>query len=121
MKIDLMFMYPFSSQLYLPGHDMKKAAKAITLGVDCICLDCEDAVAANRKDDARHGIVKILQEMDFGKSEVAVRINLPESEAALKDIETIFTSTRLPDTIVVPKVDTLANLEWVSVYMRRCY
>ena len=40
-----------------------QAAKAVTLGVDSVCLDCEDAVAVNRKEDARQGIVKILQEV----------------------------------------------------------
>jgi citrate lyase beta subunit len=43
------------------GVFLAQAIKAVSLGVDCICLDCEDAVAAERKEDARKGIVQILQ------------------------------------------------------------
>lgn len=56
-----------------------QAAKAAELDVDCVCLDCEDAVAINRKADARESIVELLQTVDFGRSDVAVRINSPDS------------------------------------------
>ncbi len=51
--------------------------------------------------------------MDFGSSEVAVRINLPCTEAALADLQAVFRSTKLPHSIVVPKVDRPSHLEWV--------
>ncbi len=41
--------------LYMPGDDWKKITKSITLGVDCICMDMEDAVAVSRKAEARDG------------------------------------------------------------------
>lgn len=56
-----------------------QAAKAAELDVDCVCLDCEDAVAINRKAAARESIVELLQTVDFGRSDVAVRINSPDS------------------------------------------
>ncbi len=41
--------------LYMPGDDLRKIRKATTLDVDCVCLDMEDGVAANRKaGGARH-------------------------------------------------------------------
>ena len=61
--------------LYMPGDDWKKITKAITLGVDCICMDMEDGVAVNKKAEARGTIAKALQELDFGKSEKLARIN----------------------------------------------
>lgn len=39
-----------------PGNDVKKATKAVGLNVDCVCLDCEDAVALNRKEEARETV-----------------------------------------------------------------
>ena len=39
--------------LYMPGDDLHKIRKAITLGVDCICMDLEDGVAPVRKQAAR--------------------------------------------------------------------
>jgi len=35
--------------LYMPGDDRHKIEKALTLDVDCICMDMEDGVALNRK------------------------------------------------------------------------
>lgn len=40
---------PRRAVLYVPGDDSRKIAKAENLDVDCVVLDCEDGVAANRK------------------------------------------------------------------------
>jgi citrate lyase beta subunit len=52
--------------------------------------------------------------MNFGQSEVAVRINVAQTEAASLDLKAIFSSSKLPQAIVVPKVNTATDLEWVS-------
>jgi len=61
--------------LYMPGDDWKKITKAITLGVDSICMDMEDGTAFNRKAEARATIAKALDELNFGRSEKLARIN----------------------------------------------
>lgn len=33
----------------MPGNDERKVKKAATLDADCVVLDCEDAVAFNKK------------------------------------------------------------------------
>lgn len=104
---------PRRALLYLPGMDEKKAAKAAKLDVDCVCLDCEDAVAINRKQEARESIVELLQRLSFGRSDVAVRINSPDSGLAYDDLFALLSGPVTPDTIVVPKVDSAAQLEWV--------
>jgi citrate lyase beta subunit len=48
-------MRPRRALLYMPGNDRHKIEKALTLGVDCICIDMEDRVALNWKDEARGG------------------------------------------------------------------
>ena len=73
----------------------------------------QDAVSESRKDEARTTIVKILETIDFGKSERAVRMNPVGSPHAEKDLKTIFSGKVLPDALVVPKVDTLDQLKWV--------
>ena len=59
---------PFNSPPPLPpclpacspaGDSEKKICKAANLGADVICLDLEDAVAANRKDAARDIVSKV--------------------------------------------------------------
>ena len=61
--------------LYMPGDDRRKIQKSITLGVDSICMDMEDGVAANKKAEAREVIAGAMKELDFGKSERCIRIN----------------------------------------------
>ena len=39
--------------LFMPGDDLKKIQKGISLGVDSIVMDLEDGVALNRKVEAR--------------------------------------------------------------------
>ena len=60
---------PRRSLMYVPGNDDRKLAKIPSLGADCICLDCEDGVAANMKEAARTNIRNILdtQRIEFGK------------------------------------------------------
>lgn len=40
---------PRRACLYVPGNDEAKLKKIPAIGADCVILDCEDGVAANRK------------------------------------------------------------------------
>ena len=40
---------PRRSFLYIPGNEERKVSKASSLNSDCVVLDCEDGVAANKK------------------------------------------------------------------------
>ena len=53
-------MHARRALLYMPGDDLRKIRKATTLDVDCVCLDMEDGVAANRKQEARDTIASAL-------------------------------------------------------------
>ncbi len=98
--------------LYVPGDDWHKINKALTFGVDCICLDMEDGVAASRKEAARQTIARALQELDFGAAEKLVRVNAIGS--GLEEADLTATLPHRPDGIVVPKVEEAAQVEWVS-------
>ena len=67
-------MHSRRALLYMPGDDWNKINKAITLGVDCICMDMEDGVAITRKLEARAVIAQAMKELDFGKAERCIRI-----------------------------------------------
>lgn len=90
--------------MYVPGNDERKIAKAAGLNADAIILDLEDGVSANRKDEARQGILKALQEVDFCRSERLVRINSLASGRALGDLLAVMPGK--PDAILVPKADS---------------
>ena len=98
--------------LYMPGDDRHKIEKALTLDVDCICMDMEDGVALKRKTEARQVCAAALRELSFGRSEKLARINAVGSGLEGEDIEAVLASR--PDGIVVPKVETLEQIQWVS-------
>jgi citrate lyase beta subunit len=98
--------------MYMPGDDLHKIQKATGLGVDCICMDIEDGVAANRKAEARATILQALQTLDFDRSEKLVRINPVESGMAEDDLHAVLPAH--PDGIVIPKVSSAEQVRWVS-------
>ena len=105
-------MHPRRALLYMPGDDRHKIEQALTLGVDCICMDMEDGVALNRKADARRGIAAALRELDFGRSEKLARINAPGSGLESEDIQAVLPFR--PDGVVLPKVETQEQIQWAS-------
>jgi citrate lyase beta subunit len=94
----------------MPGDDWNKITKALTFGVDCICMDMEDGTALNRKTIARATIARALQELDFGKSEKLARINSVGSGFEQDDIEAVL--PHHPDGIVIPKIESLDQIQW---------
>ncbi len=104
--------------LYMPGDDLHKIKKAITLDVDCICMDLEDGVAVNRKSLARATIRAALESLDFCRSERLVRINPVGSGLESQDLAEILPAH--PDGIVVPKVEYADQLRWVSARIKEC-
>ncbi|MBK9007547.1 MAG: CoA ester lyase [Anaerolineae bacterium] len=101
--------------LYMPGDDRRKIQKATTLGVDSICMDMEDGVAANKKTEAREVIAGAMKELDFGKSERCIRINQIGSGLEKRDLVAALATN--PDTIVVPKIETAEQVKWVSEHI----
>jgi citrate lyase beta subunit len=110
-------MHPRRALLYMPGDDIRKIQKATTLEVDCICMDLEDGVAANRKHEARSTVAQALQSQNFGQSERLARINAIGSGLEHDDLESLLPYR--PDGIVVPKVEQAEQLLWVSAQIRQ--
>lgn len=98
--------------LYMPGDSRRKIEKAITLGVDSICMDLEDGVALSEKSVARATVAKALNELDFGHSEKLVRLNPFGSGLEADDLaETI---PGRPHGFVLPKAEESAEVEWLD-------
>src|SRR5512139_3982366 len=105
-------MHSRRALLYMPGDDRRKIEKSTTLGVDCICMDMEDGVAATRKTEARAVIAQAMKDLDFGASERCIRINSIGSGLEAYDLAAALAAN--PDTIVVPKIESLEQVKWVS-------
>ena len=108
-------MYSRRALLYMPGDDRRKIEKATTLGVDSICMDMEDGVAANKKTEARAVIAQAMKELSFGKSERCIRINSIGSGLEKRDLVAALATN--PDSIVVPKIETADQVKWVSKHI----
>ena len=105
-------MHTRRALLYMPGDDRHKIEKALTLGVDCVCMDMEDGVALNRKAEARRTIAAALRELDFGRSEKLARLNAVGSGLETEDLQAVLPFR--PDGVVLPKIETLEQIQWAS-------
>ena len=92
-------------ELSVPGSSEKMLAKATELDVDHIFIDLEDAVAPNRKGQARRNAIAVVSGSAFRAPTIAVRINDLSTPWALDDItELVAGCGEALDIIVVPKV-----------------
>jgi malyl-CoA/(S)-citramalyl-CoA lyase len=99
-----------------PGNE-KMAAKipAIAPTVDVLLGNLEDAVAADRKEAARSGLVTIAKSTDFGDTQLWTRVNSLDSPWVLDDLITLVTEIgdKL-DVIMVPKVEGAEDIHYVD-------
>lgn len=98
--------------LYMPANELRKIEKASSLDVDSVCMDLEDGVALNRKNEARQTAAQALRTLEFGRSERLVRINGPGSGLEADDLAVILHCR--PDGIVIPKVKDGDQIRWAS-------
>lgn len=63
------------SMMFMNAQKPGLIKDAYIYGVDSIMLDLEDAVAENQKDAARFSLYHALTTIDYGKTELIVRIN----------------------------------------------
>lgn len=100
--------HPPRSLLYVPGSNARALEKAVGLAADMLIVDLEDAVPAERKDDARSAM-RAAVASGFPGKRVAVRINATGSAEQAADIAAL-AELRL-DAIVLPKVDAPRDLD----------
>ncbi|MBI9049957.1 MAG: CoA ester lyase [Anaerolineaceae bacterium] len=98
--------------LYTPGNDMHKIIKAAQQTVDSVCMDLEDSITVNDKENARKTSAEALATLTFESRERLVRINPVQSPYASDDLAVILPAH--PDGIIVPKVESAGSLQWVS-------
>lgn len=92
-------------QLSVPGSSEKMIAKAVTLDLDYVFFDLEDAVAPDQKKAARANIVRALNTMKFGRTVRCVRINDTATRFCYGDIiDVVQGAGENLDLIMIPKV-----------------
>lgn len=99
------------SELAVPGTSPQFFEKAAKSAVDVIFLDLEDAVAPDKKDEARRNIVQAINEVDWGQKTLSVRVNGLDTQWMYRDVVDLLEQAgeRL-DLIMIPKVGTAADV-----------
>lgn len=104
---------PRRSVLFSPGDRPDMMRKAPATGADVVVFDLEDAVAPDKKGEAREAVNEVLQ--DFGPDpdtapnpEVLVRVT---PDAWGKDLDRAVAGEPRLDGIMLPKVGSAADIE----------
>ncbi len=104
------------SELAVPGSQPQMFEKAAKSDADVIFLDLEDAVAPDEKAQARKNIIKALNDMDWGKKTMSVRINGLDTHYMYRDVvDVVEQAGERLDLIMVPKVGTAADVYAVDM------
>jgi citrate lyase beta subunit len=100
------------SILYLPGSSERMMEKAGSRGADVLVLDLEDGVHPEQKADARNLVAKALGRVDFGDSEVWVRVNSETSPWFREDAAMV--AECRPGGVILPKVERREAIDRLS-------
>ena len=103
------------SELAVPGTDPTLFAKAARSKADIIFLDCEDAVAPDDKEKARKNIIQGLNEVDWGKKTLMVRINGLDTHYMYRDVVDIVEACPRLDMLLIPKVGVAQDVYAVDM------
>ena len=90
------------TRLYVPGNTPKFMQHVGLFGADSIILDLEDSVPRDEKAAALNLVRHAIATLEFGTSEVCVRVNCPDDASAVAAVGA--------DCILVPKAESADQL-----------
>jgi citrate lyase beta subunit len=102
---------PRRSLLFVPGLRPDRYAKALDAGADIVCVDLEDAVALDRKDEGRELTMPLFAQDSHPHVERMVRINSITTLHGLKDLQAILQSLSPPPSLMIPKVKSAEEVQ----------
>ncbi|MCM0650913.1 citrate (pro-3S)-lyase subunit beta [Clostridium swellfunianum] len=91
------------TMMFLPASNPAMVKDAYIYGADSIMFDLEDAVAVTEKDSARFLVYNALKTIDYGNTELVVRINPLDGPFGRDDIEAVVRAG--VDVIRLPKTE----------------
>lgn len=98
--------------MFVPGNNPAMMQDAFIYGPDSIMLDLEDSVTMAEKDAARLLVYNALTTIDYGDTEMVVRINPLSTPYGKKDIEAVVKAG--VDVIRMPKTETADEVKEVE-------
>jgi malyl-CoA/(S)-citramalyl-CoA lyase len=102
------FFDPSNEKMAAKVPDMARSA-------DILLGNLEDAIAADRKEAAREGLIRVAKETDFGDTALWTRVNALESPWALDDFLRLVPEIGdVLEVIMVPKVEGPWDIHYVD-------
>lgn len=103
--------------MFVPGNNPGMMQDAFIYGPDSIMLDLEDSVKMSEKDAARLLVYNALKSIDYGDTEMVVRINPLSSPYGKKDVEAVVKAG--VDVIRMPKTETAEEVRELEAEIER--
>jgi (S)-citramalyl-CoA lyase len=101
--------------LFVGGLVLDALRPALESGADIVCIDLEDAVPSDRKDEARAAVVAALPAASMPPGvQVAVRVNTVRTPEGRADIDAILSHAPSVGALMLPKVDSAEDILDVS-------
>ena len=108
------------SMLFVSGEKVDRFAKAMAAGADLVCIDLEDAVHPDRKQEARVQVLGWLKAQQAALAaagqQVAIRVNGLRTEHGLRDLLALVDSGVTVDWLMLPKVEDAADIQCVQAW-----
>src|SRR5690349_25146569 len=95
---------PRRSLLFVPALRPDRYAKALDAGADIVCVDLEDAVALDSKDEGRKLTLPLFGPSTHPQVERMVRITSIATTHGLYDLQAMMDSSTPATSLVIPKV-----------------
>ena len=103
--------------MFVPGNNPAMMQDAFIYGPDSIMLDLEDSVTMAEKDTARLLVHNALKTIDYGTTEMVVRINPLNTPYGKKDIEAVVKAG--VHVIRMPKTETADEVREVEAEIEK--
>lgn len=103
--------------MFVPGNNPGMMQDAFIYGPDSIMLDLEDSVTMAEKDAARLLVHNALKTIDYGNTEMVVRINPLNTTYGKKDVEAVVKAG--VHVIRMPKTETAEEVREVEREIER--
>ncbi|MDN6039503.1 MAG: aldolase/citrate lyase family protein, partial [Lactobacillus sp.] len=97
------------TMMFVPGNNPAMIKDAGIYGADSIMLDLEDSVSLTEKDAARMLVYEAIKTVDFGGSEIVVRVNGQDTPFYDEDVRAMVKAG--VDVIRLPKTESAAMIQ----------
>ena len=109
------------SFIFTPGLQPEMFPKALASGADMVCIELEDGIAINDKEQARNNTIEALKTLEVKNDvELVVRFNNQRTKFGLLDLEAFISSKVNLKAIMLPKVKTPDEITFIDDLLTDC-